>query len=160
MRRKLPFHGRKKVRDNRASMMIEETILIHAPLKKVWGTYTNLVCYKDWNTVMEDLTSDVPQMKQGITFRCSLRPFLFPVSIEPFIKELIPFKKIVLTGSKFSITARHEFIFDESEKGVSVTSRECFGGVTFFALGFAFPAWRIRELTRTLLRDLKEEAER
>jgi hypothetical protein len=140
--------------------MIEETIRIHAPLEKVWKTYTNLVCHKEWNNVMEDLSSDVPQMKQGTAFRCSLRPFIFPISIEPFVEELVPLKKIVLTGSKFGITARHEFIFDESEEGVSVTSREFFGGITFFAFGFVFPAWRIRELTRALLQDLKRAAER
>jgi hypothetical protein len=84
----------------------------------------------------------------------------FPISIEPFIEELVPLKKIVLTGSKFYITARHEFIFDESEEGVSVTSREFFWGITFLVLGFAFPAWRIRELTRALLQDLKRAAER
>jgi uncharacterized protein YndB with AHSA1/START domain len=141
-------------------MVIEEAILIHAPIERVWETFTDLVRYSDWNTVMENPASDVPQMRQGMRFRCSLRPFIFPVSIEPFIEEFIPLKKIVMTGSKFRITARHEFIFDESGKGVSVTSRESFGGITFFVLGFAFPAWRIRELTRALLQDLKEAAER
>jgi hypothetical protein len=141
-------------------MVIEEAILIHAPLERVWETFTDLARYKGWNTVMEDPASDVTRMREGIKFRCSLRPFAFPVSIEPFIEEFIPLKKIVMTGSKFYITARHEFIFDESEEGVSVTSRESFGGITFLVLGFAFPAWRIRELTRALLQDLKEAAER
>jgi hypothetical protein len=141
-------------------MVIEESVLIHAPLEKVWETFTDLARYRAWNTVMENPAFDVPQMRQGMGFRCSLRPFVFPVSIEPFVEELIPLKKIVMTGSKFCITARHEFLFEKSEEGVSVTSRESFGGITFVVFGFAFPGWRIRELTMDLLRDLKEEAER
>jgi hypothetical protein len=140
-------------------MVIEESILIHAPIEKVWETFTDFACYKDWNTVMEDLSSEEPGMRAGITFRCALRPFAFPVSIEPFIAEYIPLRKIVLTGSKFGISARHEYLFDESEKGITVTSREFFGGIMFFALWFAFPAWRIRELTQALLRDLKKATE-
>ncbi len=134
--------------------------MIYAPLERVWETFTDLACYREWNTVMENLAADYAQMREGMKFRCSLRPFAFPVSIEPFVEELIPLKKIVLTGSKFGITARHEYIFGESENRVSVTSRESFGGITFFAFGFVFPAWRIRELTRALLQDLKKAAER
>jgi uncharacterized protein YndB with AHSA1/START domain len=140
--------------------MIEETILIHAPMERVWKTFTDLGCYGNWNTVMENLTAESQEMKEKMKFRCSLRPFAFPVSIEPFIEELVPLKKIVLSGSKLGITARHEYVFDESAGGVFVTSRESFGGITFFALGPAFPEWRIRQLTRALLQELKAAAER
>jgi hypothetical protein len=140
-------------------MVIEETIFIHAPLQRVWETFTDLSCYSKWNTVMENPSAEYPTMREGMKYRCALRPFAFPISIEPFVAEFSPHKKIVLTGSKFGVTARHEFIFDESGQGTSVTSREFFGGITFFALWFAFPAWRIRELTQTLLQDLKKTTE-
>jgi hypothetical protein len=139
--------------------VIEEEILIHAPVQKVWETFTHLACHKDWNTVMENLSSEYAEMREGLRFRCSLRLFVFPISVEPFVEEFIPLKKIVLTGSKFGVVARHEYGFEESGKGVCVTSRESFRGIGVIALGFFFPAWRIRELTQALLKDLKKAAE-
>jgi hypothetical protein len=140
-------------------MIIEEAILIRAPVEKVWEIFTDLSCYNEWNTVMENPSAEYPHMREGMKFRCALRPFAFPVFIEPFIAEFIPRGKIVLTGSKFGITARHDFIFAGSEQGTTVTSRESFGGITFLVFGFIFPSWRIRELTRALLNDLKKAAE-
>lgn len=140
-------------------MIIEESIFINAPVDKVWQTFTDLTCWLQWNSVLKNVTTEQAFIKKGKTFTCSIRPFLFPVYFEPFIEEVIPNDRIVWSGSKYGIFARHEFIFRTAENGVLVTSKETFQGVTIENISFIFPSLRIREMTKSLLRDLKEASE-
>ena len=141
-------------------MVIEESILINASLDEVWITFTNLACWANWNSAMKNVASEHDTIQKGGTFRCSLRPFIFSVSLEPYTEELIPNERVVWTGRKFGIFARHEFIFKGEREHVRVTSREIFQGITIENMKFIFPGWRIRELTRALLRDLKQASEK
>jgi len=68
-------------------------------------------------------------------------------------------ERVVWSGSKYGIFARHEFTFEMLEDHVRVISRETFKGMTMENMKFIFPAWRIRELTKSLLTDLKEASE-
>ena len=140
-------------------MVIEEEILINAPLNKVWKIFTDLTCWVDWNSVLKDVSTDHASISKGETFSCSLRPFIFPVHFETFIEEVELHERVVWSGSKYGIFARHEFIFEMLEDHVRVISRETFKGMTMENMKFIFPAWRIRELTKSLLTDLKEASE-
>jgi uncharacterized membrane protein len=140
-------------------MVIEESISINAPVDKVWKTFTDLTCWVNWNSVLKDVTSEHASIQKGKTFSCSMRPFLFAVSLEPYAEELIPNERVVWSASKYGIFARHEFIFQRTEDRVRVTSRETFQGITIENMKFIFPAWRIRELTKALLSDLKKATE-
>lgn len=140
-------------------MVIEESILIRGSIGKVWKTFTDLTCWADWNTVLRDVSGKDVCIQEGARFRCCLRPFVFPVYFEPEIEEVVPFRKIAWRGRKFGILARHEYLFAETENGVLVTSREVFSGQTITMAGPVFPEWRIKELTVSLLRDLKKEVE-
>jgi hypothetical protein len=140
-------------------MVIEESITIVAPLDRVWKTFTDITCWPAWNTVMKDVRSDSASLEKGADFRFCLRPFMFPVYVEPFIEEVIPNRLVVWSGSKFGIFARHEFIFEESEKNVTVISRESFKGITMDNMSFIFPEKILKELTISLLRDLKQASE-
>jgi len=140
-------------------MVIEEELLINAPLEKVWKTFTDLTCWVNWNSVLKDVSTDHDSIQKGETFSCSLRPFIFPVHFETFIEEAALYERVVWSGSKFGIFARHEFIFEKIEDSVRVTSRETFKGITMENMKLIFPAWRIRELTKSLLTDLKEASE-
>ena len=141
-------------------MVIEESVYINAPLDRVWKSFTDLACWQDWNSVMKNVSSDSQSIEKGDAFRFCLRPFIFPVNLEPFIEEVIPNKLVVWTGSKFGIFARHEFIFEGSGDGATVRSRESFKGITIDRMSLIFPEKIIRELTRTLLLDLKKTAEK
>jgi hypothetical protein len=66
---------------------------------------------------------------------------------------------MVVTALKFFITAKRESIIDGAEEGVR-DKQEFSRGITFFAIGFAFTAWRLREITRALFQDLREAAGR
>ena len=140
-------------------MYIEEAIDINAPLDKVWKTFTDLTCWADWNSVLRDISTDHEFIQKGETFSCSLRPFIFPVHFENFIEEVALHERVVWSGSKYGIFARHVFIFEKLEARVRVISRETFKGMTMENMKFIFPAWRIRELTKSLLTDLKEASE-
>ncbi len=140
-------------------MLIEESITINAPLATVWKTFTDLTCWADWNTVMKDVRSGSESLEKGSAFSFCLRPFIVPIYIEPFIEEVILNKLVVWSGSKFGIFARHEFVFEESEKETTVISRETFKGLTIDNMSLLFPEKRLRELTRALLRDFKKAAE-
>jgi hypothetical protein len=140
-------------------MVIEESILILSPIEKVWNIFTDLTCWSKWNTVLENLSSESPRIAEGGGFRFCIRPFVIPVSFEPVIEEVVPGKKVTWRGEKFGITAVHEYIFQETEQGVSVISRETFSGNTISLSGILFSMGRLKELTLTLLKDLKEAAE-
>ena len=116
-------------------------------------------CWVNWNSVLKDVSTDHDSIEKGETFSCSLRPFIFPVYFETFIEEVVLYERVVWSGSKFGIFARHEFIFEKLEDSVRVFSKETFKGMTMENMKFIFPAWRIRELTKSLLTDLKEASE-
>lgn len=86
--------------------------------------------------------------------------FLFAVRFEPVIEEVIPREKIVWKGSKYGISSRHEFIFENDESGVLLVSRETFSGAAVETVPALFPEQRIRELPRLFLKDLKGAADR
>jgi hypothetical protein len=141
-------------------MVIEESVHIDAPLERVWKTFTDLTCWQDWNSVMKDVSSGSQSIEKGEAFRFCLRPFFFHVNIEPFIEEVIPNKLVVWAGSKFGIFARHEFFFEGAGEGTTVKSMESFKGMTVDTMPLIFPEKVIREMTRTLLMDLKKAAEK
>lgn len=142
-------------------MVIEACIVIEADLTTVWETINDVTCWKLWNTVLEDRTLDAHEaIIEGDRLQFCIRPFSFPITFEPEIQEVVYGKRIVWTGRKYGIFARHEFHFSEVEGGVEVRSRETFRGalVAFGGLYF-FPRRRIRQLTVSLLEDLKKAVE-
>lgn len=141
-------------------MLIEESVVIHAPLQKVWDTFTDITCWKDWNTVLKNVSPEKTEiLAEGGKVRFCIYPFHFPVYFEPKIEEVIPLKRVVWSSGKFGITARHEFIFRQAGNGVVVLSRESFKGLSLKTLRFLFPRSRLVELTVAFLKDLKVAAE-
>jgi len=141
-------------------MLIEESIFIHAPSRKVWETFTDITCWKNWNTVLRNVSPDKTEvLTKGGKVRFCIYPFSFPVYFEPLIEEVLPHRRVVWSGSAYGISARHEFVFEEVQNAMLVTSREAFRGFPIKALRFLFPELRLRELTAAFLKDLKKAAE-
>jgi hypothetical protein len=140
-------------------VVIEESIFINAPVEKVWQTFTDLTCWANWNSVLKDIAAEHSLIQKGATFTCSIRPFVFPVQFESFIEEVVPLERVVWSGSKYGIFARHVFIFQRKGDRVQVLSTETFKGITIENLKFVFPGWRIRQLTQSFLIDLKKASE-
>ncbi len=108
---------------------------------------------------MEKVSSASPLFEVGGRFSFCIRPFFIPVNIESVIEEVVPRKKITWRVEKFGIIAMHEYIFRETDSGVSVKSRETFSGFLFALYGISFFRERLKQLTLTLLEELKGAAE-
>lgn len=139
---------------------ITESVLINASLKKVWDTFTDLTCWKNWNTVLCDISCEAERLTEGKRFRFCIRPFDIPVRIEPVVEEIVPENRIVWSGRKHGITARHEFTFKVEAGQVLLTSAETFSGALFRTVKFIFPRRKIKELSRLMLYDIKSAAEK
>ncbi len=140
-------------------MILKESILIHAPMEKVWQTFIDLARWTEWNSVMRDIENDDACLIDGKNITCRFRPFLFPVKVHIKIHEVVPQSRVVWSAQKKGLFAFHEFFFEEKGGGVVVTSKETFSGVLSSAGGVLLPEKRMRELTRTFLLDLKHAAE-
>ncbi len=110
-------------------MVVEKSILINAGLEKVWNTFTDLTCWREWNTVIRDVSSDEACISSGCRLFCNFRPFHFPLNVRIEIKDVKPGKSISWYAKKLGLAAEHLFDFQATEKGVLVTSRETFWGV-------------------------------
>jgi hypothetical protein len=140
-------------------MIIRETILIHASMKKVWDTFTDLTSWKHWNTVMENVKSEESYLADGKVIKCCFRPFLFPVKVRIRIEETVPYERVVWSARKKGLFAFHEFLFEEHKNGVLVTSKETFSGLLTAGSGFLLPMKRMRSLTKAFLKELKRAAD-
>jgi hypothetical protein len=140
-------------------MVIEESILINADLATIWKTFTNLTCWADWNTVATDAVSGSGRLEEGGTFTFCLRPFFVPIMIEPKIEEVVLREKVVWSGGRFGITSRHEFLFQQAQNGVLVTSREHFSGVPLLLGGKPLTEKVSRDLVVLMLQQLKKACE-
>jgi len=150
-------------------MVVEESVIIHAPVDKVWKLFTDFSCWREWSATLTDVSvlegagceggKGPAALHEGKRFSFCVRPFSFPVNVTPMIEEVVPEKYIVWSGTRFGIFARHEFLFDKVRQGVKATSRETFGGPAMAAWRFVFPEKAIREISRRILEELKEAAE-
>ena len=140
-------------------MVIEESILINAKMDKVWETFIDLTCWKDWNTVMRNVSSVEKYLSHGGKISCSFRPFLLPIKATIRVEDVIPLKHIVWCANKKGLSARNKFTFQSNERGVVVTSKETFSGTLVRFLVFLLSKRKMRTLIKTFLRDLKNASE-
>jgi hypothetical protein len=144
---------------NEGRMIIEETIAIHAPIEKVWNTFTDLTCWMQWNTVIKNVRSEQRCLSNGKEVKCCLRPYVFPIKVRLRVEEVIPFELITWSARKKGLYARHEFIFEKKDNSVLVMSRETFAGLLSKASGAFLPKRKMQALTIRFLKDLKKASE-
>ena len=141
-------------------MIIKASVLINADIEKVWATFTDLASWKRWNTVLENVSVDMPEeLAVGRQLTFSVRPFTVPLRLEAAVEVVVPSKKIVWAARKFGVLAKHEFLFEDSVDGVRVTSIEKFTGFRLAVAGFGLSKGRLHSLTTLLLDDLKKASE-
>ncbi|UCH81282.1 MAG: SRPBCC family protein [Nitrospiraceae bacterium] len=141
-------------------MEIEHSVTIHADITTVWDIFTDLTCWREWSTVLGDSSSEQDRLTKGKRFKFCIRPFTFPVHVEPVVEEVVPGERIIWSGEKYGIQARHEFIFSELHNSVQVLSREIFTARAINKLLFHIPKKKLHELSIKMLNELKEASER
>lgn len=141
-------------------MVFEKSILIDAPLHTVWDTITTIVNWKNWSAVMTDVSYESERLSKGKSFSFRMGLFDIPIYIRLTVDEIIPESRIVWTGSKYGVLARHEFTFQCKENKVQLASRETFSGISMKLFRFFFPEKKIHELSTNLLKEIREAAER
>jgi uncharacterized protein YndB with AHSA1/START domain len=47
-------------------MIIEESIFINAPIDKVWQTFTDLTCWRQWNSVLNVTTEQAYKKRKDV----------------------------------------------------------------------------------------------
>lgn len=139
---------------------IEETILIQASRELVWGAFTDLTCWADWNSVLTKVRPGAGAcLAEGAGFSCCLRPFGVPVPLAVRVELAEPPARLLWVGARWGVRGRHWFYFSERSGGTRCESVEELSGPTVAVAGPLFPVWRFRELTRRFLLDLRAEAE-
>lgn len=140
-------------------MIVEESIFINADVDKVWDTFTDLTCWKNWNSIIRDVDSECTCLTEGFHFVCNFRPFFFPINVRIEIKKVKHKKSISWVARKTGLLAEHLFDFQKKENGVIVTSREKFDGFVIRNAKFLVPKQKIQKLTRIFLNELKNAVE-
>jgi uncharacterized protein YndB with AHSA1/START domain len=139
---------------------MDDEIEIDASLEKVWETFTDLTCWADWSSILTDVTPRGGAcIDEGGSFTCCINPYGVRVFFEARIEEVEPMKRIVWTGAKHLVRARHEFFFRRRNGKVIVASREVLRGLPLAFGGLFFPVGKFRRLKRVFLEDLKNWAE-
>jgi uncharacterized membrane protein len=140
---------------------MDDDIEIDASLEKVWETFTDLTCWADWNSVLTDVKpSSGTCIEAGGSFTCCVSPYGVPVFFEAKIVEMEPMKRVVWTGARHMVRARHEFLFRSKGGKVTVSSREVLTGIPLIFGGLFFPAGKFRRIKKNFLEDLRNSAER
>lgn len=141
-------------------MHIQYTVTINAPVQRVWQIFTDLTCWKDWSTVMRDVSSESGDLEKGSNFRFCIRPFALPMRLKPTVEELDPFKRIVWAASARGTRTRHEFTFIPVNRKTIVASIETFKSPWLLFSFIRLPREKLQALTELMLHELKEAAER
>ena len=141
-------------------MIISATIRINAPLSVVWDVFTDINNWREWNPVCRECRFEEGNaMGCGSCFSFELNPLVVPIRIKAVIDQYEPEKKVVWSGSRLGIHARHTFTFHEISHHVLLQSKESFSGpMLLFAKLIGIPT-RLHALSIRLLDAIKKEAE-
>jgi uncharacterized protein YndB with AHSA1/START domain len=142
------------MRDSDRPVSAKAEIDIAAPVKQVWEIEDDIAGWPRWNSSIQ--TMEVHgAVAPGTPFSWKTGG----VSIDSKIREVVPCRRIVWSGSAFGIDAFHAWTFEATEHGTHVTTEETFTG----PLAWLLPG-TMRQLLVTALqkgvRLLKEESER
>jgi hypothetical protein len=142
-------------------MIIEESIEIKAPLPVVWGVFSRMEDWKEWNSVCRSCSlPDGKDMKSGVCFAFTLRPYFVPIKISPRITRCEPGREVVWEGGRLGIMAEHRFTFHDGGDSVRLDSCEVFVGPLLWLCRLLFIPRVLHRLSSELLQQIKVHAER
>jgi hypothetical protein len=141
-------------------MVIEESVEIAAPLSVVWGVFSSIEDWQNWNAVCKNCCINTgDSMAKDTCFTFTMRPYYLPIKVMPTITKCDPAKEVIWEGNRFGIHAIHSFIFEAKEDSVRLTSRETFRGPMLWLSKLVLIPKRLHRLTQQLMAAIKNQAE-
>jgi uncharacterized protein YndB with AHSA1/START domain len=101
----------------------EATILIHAPLTRIWSLTTDVDRWPEWNKAVQSARLEGP-VAPGSVFRWKSGGF----SVTSTFRNIEPMTHLTWTGVAFGTKAVHSWTFTPTDHGVRVTTIETFDG--------------------------------
>jgi hypothetical protein len=148
-------------RERKGRMIIEESIEIQAPLPVVWGVFSRMEDWKEWNSVCRSCSlPDGKDMKSGVCFAFTLRPYFVPIKISPRITRCEPGREVVWEGGRLGVMAEHRFTFHDGGDSVRLESCEVFVGPLLWLCRLLFIPRVLHRLSSTMLHQIKVHSER
>jgi hypothetical protein len=141
-------------------MIIQAEIHIRAPLPVVWGVFSHLEEWKDWNTACNSCRFvEGETLADGACFTFVVKPIIFPVRVRPRVVSCVPGHEVVWEGERLGIRAVHTWRFREKDRGVLLESVETFKG-PLLAMGHLLGVpKRLHRLTVQMLDQIKRHSE-
>lgn len=141
-------------------MLIREEIEIAAPMPIVWGVFSRLEEWDDWNSACQSChLVEGEEMAAGACFSFVVRPFTLPIQVKPRITKCKPGEEVVWEGDRLGIHAVHTWTFRQVDGSVTLISHEEFSGPLIWLAKLILVPQRLHSLTRQLLASIKQEAE-
>jgi len=140
-------------------MVIEKSVRIEAPRDKVWETFVNASGWSDWQGAVKNVQCHEGRLCLGGGFSFTVKPFAFPVTVRAHVDELVPGMKIVWSGGRYGVRAKHVFTFRDVGETTEVVSRETFMGHPLVLKLAGMFLKRLSALSQELLDDLKHKSE-
>lgn len=143
-----------------AEMVINAEVHIKAPMAVVWRVFSHLNEWKDWNTACEScrfISGD--RLAEGACFSFVVKPFIFPLRVEPRVVSCDPSREVVWEGKRLGISAVHTWRFREAADGVLMQSTESFRGPLLLVAHLVGVPRRLHQLTVDMLDHVKRYSE-
>jgi hypothetical protein len=141
-------------------MVIKAEVHIKAPIATVWRTFSNLDHWKDWNTACESCCfTSGDHLAQGACFTFVVKPFIFPLQVEPRVVSCDPGREVIWEGKRLGISAVHVWRFQETADGVLLESIETFRGPLLLMGRLIGVPRRLHRLTVEMLDQIKRHSE-
>ncbi len=107
----------------RAPMVARKSILINAPLEKVWKIHSDINGWKDWQSDISKSQLD-GTLKPNEIFTWTSGGF--PVTST--IQEVVPQRRLGWSGKALGSSAKHIWIFEQQGNSTLVTTEESMEG--------------------------------
>lgn len=141
-------------------MVINAAVQIKAPIAVVWRVFSNLNEWNDWNTACASCRfTSGDRLVEGACFSFVVKPFIFPLRVQPRVVSCDPGREVVWEGKRLGISAVHTWRFREAADGVRMESTESFRGPLLLLAHLAGVPRRLHQLTVEMLDHIKRYSE-
>jgi hypothetical protein len=141
-------------------MIIQANVHIQAPMAVVWRIFSHLDEWKDWNTACAGCRfTSGDQLAEGACLTFVVKPFVFPLRVQPRVVSCEPGREVVWQGRRLGISAVHTWRFRETAAGVRMESVEVFRGPLLLIGRLLGVPKRLHRLTVGMLDQIKRYSE-